>query len=408
MVPDLLILAVDFHRAPLRFGHLTDPAQPLPEAFGTWLRQSSNALTPGKIQATANALGIRPKELRNAFLFLLRQTLLFPQADHYRALGLSRNSHQSAVKLHHSLLVRMFHPDRNPDQDERSIAITARINAAYRTLRDPTSRRSYDLSLPPLPRGVQSGTDRQVFFRPRDPITRFTRRTHVFSRGRTRTRAIILGVAVSAAAAGLLVLALREPQQPMLQINPQLSGKTTPGPSYLRQGSQDARHIGSGRSSDAEAAAPESVRAADESAPADGPRVVEAKSSDARAASDLVTRFQRSYANGDLPVLVSLFTADAIRDERAGLAFIRRAYSDIFARVGERRMSIFNLRWRSIPDERLLGTGDIRISSRFSSHSDWRHATGTIELELTRWMGDYKISKMVQHLSPDQEAANGW
>jgi hypothetical protein len=194
----------------------------------------------------------------------------------------------------------------------------------------------------------------------------------------------------------------------MLQMNPQLSGKTTPGPSYLRQGSQDVWRIGSERNNDAEAAAAGPVRAADESAPAGMGRGAEAKSPDAGAASDLVSRFQHSYANGDLPALVGLFTADAIADERAGLAFLRRAYPDISAGVGERRVSISNLRWRTIPDRRLLGTGDIRISSRSSSFSAWRHAAGTIELELTPWMGDYKISKMVHHLAPDQKATNGW
>lgn len=174
MVPKLLVLALAFYREPLRFGHLVDPTRSLPEAFGHWLAAASKALTPGEIEATAAALNTQPETLREAFLFFLRQTLLSPRADHYRTLGLSRHSSEASIKHHHTLLVRLFHPDRVPDETERNSILTARINSAYQTLCDPRTRRHYDSCLPPLPHDSRTrdcGTD---FFRPSESTPRFS------------------------------------------------------------------------------------------------------------------------------------------------------------------------------------------------------------------------------------------
>ncbi len=73
-----------------------------------------------------------------------------PAADHYRVLGLSRRCSAESIKQHHGLLVRMFHPDRSPETDERRVSLTARINAAYQVLRDPEARRRYDRQLGPV------------------------------------------------------------------------------------------------------------------------------------------------------------------------------------------------------------------------------------------------------------------
>lgn len=391
MVPELLVLAVEFYRAPLRFGHLTDTTQPLPEAFGTWLLESGNAMAAGRMQATASTLGIPGKELRDAFSFFLRQTLLSPQADHYRVLGLSRNCPQDTIKRHHQLLVRTFHPDRNPGQAERGIALTARINAAYQTLRDPTSRRRYDLGLPPQEEGVRSKTHGPGFFRPLGPMSRYSSRARLLTRVRMHPHPLILWVLACMIVAGLLLAALHEPQQPLLQISPQLTDRNNPGPSYLHQGDDNAGIVRGARPAEGEEA-----QAATTIPPG------------ARAASDIIAQLQWSYENGDLAALVSLFTADAISNDGAGLAFVTRAFSDIFASTGERRMSIFNLKWRTMHDQRLLGTGDIRIGIRPASSSAWSHATGTVEFALVPWMGGYKISMMVHRLSRNSEIKKGW
>jgi len=428
MVPELLVLAVEFYRAPLRFGHLTDTTQPLPEAFGTWLLESGNAMAAGRVQATASALGIPGKELRDAFSFFLRQILLSPQADHYRALGLSRNCPQASIKRHHQLLVRTFHPDRNPGQNERGIALTARINAAYQILRDPKSRRRYDLSLPPLEEGDRSKTHGRGFFRPLGTMSRYSSRTRLLARVRMHPHPVILWVLACIIVAGLLFTALHEPQQPLLQISPTMAQKATSGPSYLRQTDAGVRQAQTDRgapegsdSAPSRAALPtsaigameetprtEPARAADESAAGAEIGAATAISPGTGAAADVVARFEKSYARGDLVALVSLFTADAISNDGAGLAFVTRAFSDIFASTGERQLSIFNLKWHAMHNQRLLGTGDIRIGIRPASSSDWRQAAGTVELALVPWLGDYKISMMVHRLSRNSEIKKGW
>ena len=90
MVPRLLVLALELYRAPLRFRHLTDPAAPLPHRFGDWLSEALAAVTPAKLPATAQALAAEPSEIEAALVFLVRQVLLMPHADHYRRVGRSQ------------------------------------------------------------------------------------------------------------------------------------------------------------------------------------------------------------------------------------------------------------------------------------------------------------------------------
>jgi hypothetical protein len=117
-------------------------------------------------------------------------------------------------------------------------------------------------------------------------------------------------------------------------------------------------------------------------------------------AAALVGRLERSYASGDLPGLISLFTANAVVNNGVGSAAIRRAYSDALSGSGKRRLSISNLRWRTGQGEKLVGTGAIRLGSKPGAFSGWRYTAGTIELELVPWMGDYKIARMIHRISP--------
>lgn len=540
MVPELLVLAVEFHRTPLRFEHLTDPTRPLPDGFGGWLLESGVALAAGNIEATAATLGVSSQALREAFLFFVRQTLLLPGADHYRVLGLSRGCPAESVKRHYSLLVRLFHPDRMPGEDEHRIVLTARINAAYQTLRDADARSRYDRQFPPSLAGSPAAAERLDFFRPRDPIKPFARTQRPADRSGLRSRPIVLWVLACLGTGGLLFLALVEPDQPALRIDPQSAGGAAPAPAYLRQEGEYERpahaeptvgpdtagdDLATAReTSEAEAAAPpakaagkranapagtsaapppaparklaearspalpkaeapstpapEAVRpkpaspvsprslwpAADPerrppAAAREAPRKPEPKKTPpsgapkvagpppskprpsvpppratpspgkkgpetskpdrlgrartpagpkrrgkvavpgARAAARVITRLQRSYTNGDVGGLTSLFTANAVVDNGAGHADIRQRYSAIFKRDRHRRISIFGLRWRLGPQQRLLGTGEIRLRGRASRDSQWRSKSGTIQFELVPWRGDYQISKMTQRLS---------
>lgn len=234
MVPKLLTLALEYHRMPLRFGHLTDPTAPLPDAFETWLIEAGSALAPRNIGQTAASLGISRDEARSIFLFFLRQTLLFPQADLYRVLGLSRRCTAQAVKQHRCLLVRLFHPDRTPQGDERGVALTARINAAYRILRDPQARRRYDTLLPPQTGAGPAMADEWDFFRPRAQFIALPRDARSTPEQSVQTRSIWLSTAAFFALAALLSILVREPDRPSLRINQELASSNAIGPSFLR------------------------------------------------------------------------------------------------------------------------------------------------------------------------------
>ena len=234
MAPELLTLVLEFYRAPLRFGHLTDLALPLPDAFENWLTETGIALAPGNIRETAVFLGTSPDKLRAAFLFFVRQTLLLPQADHYRVLGLSRQCSIQAIKQHHRLLVRLFHPDRTAEDDERSVAITARINDAYQTLRDPLARRCYDNQLPALLRSGLTTVDERGFFRPRDWVMPLCGGLRPAPERPARARSAWLWMFAVLVLLALLYGTAREPSQPALRINPELAMGNASDPSFLR------------------------------------------------------------------------------------------------------------------------------------------------------------------------------
>jgi len=147
MTAELIDLALEYYRAPLRYRQLTESAYPigktcedLVEAFGT-------ALGPNRIEATAAGLGTTPQHLQTAALFFVRQVLLAPGSNYYRILGLSSNATTEKVRQHYRLLVRMLHPDRSPSDVERNTTAMVRINEAYDTLRSPQTRQAYDRKL---------------------------------------------------------------------------------------------------------------------------------------------------------------------------------------------------------------------------------------------------------------------
>ncbi|MEN9214997.1 MAG: DnaJ domain-containing protein [Gloeomargarita sp. DG02_4_bins_56] len=72
-------------------------------------------------------------------------------SDHYQTLGLRPSATQAQVKAAYRRLVKLCHPDTNPQGHDRMIA----LNLAYEVLGDPVQRRAYDqqqtLTLPDAP-----------------------------------------------------------------------------------------------------------------------------------------------------------------------------------------------------------------------------------------------------------------
>lgn len=150
MIPELLYLALDFYREPRRFDALRSAAHPLPPGVSELLAAPTQALGDAQIAATAQALNATPEECRACVPFFIKQVLLEVDGDHYRVLGLSRDAGQAQVKEHYFYLMRLFHPDRDTNDEGWDDLYAPRINEAYNILRKPARRAEYDATLAQL------------------------------------------------------------------------------------------------------------------------------------------------------------------------------------------------------------------------------------------------------------------
>ncbi|MCF8005508.1 MAG: DnaJ domain-containing protein [Chromatiaceae bacterium] len=160
MVPPLVELALNYYRSPLDYSHLADVAQSLPRGFPSLVADFGAALSNARIEETAQQLSTTPDELQAAARFFARHALLNPASDHYRCLGLNRKSTSDEIRSNYKTLIRLFHPDRMSEVDEVDLAYSSRLNAAYRVLRDPEARATYDKGLRrrgATPRGYDKG-----------------------------------------------------------------------------------------------------------------------------------------------------------------------------------------------------------------------------------------------------------
>lgn len=70
--------------------------------------------------------------------------------DYYRVLQVRRDAEPEVIERAYKALSMKYHPDVSaPAQREAATRKMQLINEGYRTLRDPVSRRRYDLTLPP-------------------------------------------------------------------------------------------------------------------------------------------------------------------------------------------------------------------------------------------------------------------
>jgi curved DNA-binding protein CbpA len=66
------------------------------------------------------------------------------ETDLYQTLGLSEDATAQQIKESYRSLVRLHHPDANPDNREESEALMKDVLRAYATLSDPEKRKRYD------------------------------------------------------------------------------------------------------------------------------------------------------------------------------------------------------------------------------------------------------------------------
>ena len=115
-------------------------------------------------------------------------------------------------------------------------------------------------------------------------------------------------------------------------------------------------------------------------------------------ASALVARLESAYAAMNADGFAALFTANARVNEGSGRGLIRSKYADLFKRTAGAKLSISNVRWRSMPDGRISGSGAISVGNQYRA-GGWRYAKGGVDLELIRDGTGYRIASMIYRLN---------
>lgn len=159
--------ALAVYRQPARHAELLRGNGALPAGLAVLLRLAGGTEAQELDRGLA---ALAPEsELRKAALFFVEEVLFRREASHYRVLGLNQDAAAEQIKEHHRLLMRLFHPDRNLQSDERREHFATRANLAYNTLRDAESRARYDETLKPLPT-ARAHVPRHVQPMPRRPV----------------------------------------------------------------------------------------------------------------------------------------------------------------------------------------------------------------------------------------------
>lgn len=114
---------------------------------------------------------------------------------------------------------------------------------------------------------------------------------------------------------------------------------------------------------------------------------------------EVTQAFTAAYANGDLPALLGLFSADA-RNNRGGLQAIREDYASMFASTSRRALDLTRLRWRR--DASLAhGEGPFVASLRRHDEANDRQVHGRLNLQLRIVGGQWRIA-VVRHENADE------
>ena len=112
-----------------------------PDVLFNALREVLQVAT-GRVHALE---GRRPEELKEAAAFFVGAALLYPGADHYSLLGVTRNVDESELKERYRMLMRLVHPDfAGATRANWPSDSAMRVNRAYEVLSSPVLRREYE------------------------------------------------------------------------------------------------------------------------------------------------------------------------------------------------------------------------------------------------------------------------
>lgn len=396
MVPELLVLALDYSRAPLRYANLLDREDPLPACFDTMVSALGGAMAPPQVAATAAALGTTEPILRSALLVFFRQVMLRAGADHYRTLGLSRTASPEAITAHYHALVRLFHPDRADEQAlDRSAADTARLNSAYRVLRNPTARARYDRELTKTGRAPSARASRD---RRRWPVlwTREVPRVAV-------SRRLLIGGLVLLVTAALVVMLGQDRETLRMGDDAAVRRPAHPGPAFLTTTQAAAATVGAVQPAALPNGGRDPVPTIPETSVPKIPKIgalVAPPTAPAASPEEVLERFRRLFAAGDLQSIL-LLLADGARIASLGSAPVGGAGADFFEATVKKTLYLSDLRLEGDGSPQLVASGTLhRLDGRGADNRASAAPVGEIRLEMNGKDAGYRIAALLYRLEP--------
>ena len=143
-IDQTLQLALDIYAAPLQYRNLLDHGIEIPQDFPEFLKFVARDDHSPEMTERAGQLDVSPLTLKQACYFYIRQALFHDAKNYYRILGVADTATDEAIRLNYHLLIRLFHPDRNPEGDSWNELFAPLLNEAYNTLKRAGSRQGYD------------------------------------------------------------------------------------------------------------------------------------------------------------------------------------------------------------------------------------------------------------------------
>lgn len=140
MIPDLLLVAVDFYKDPRRFPHLREGTGPLPPGITELLDGASALLAEGRREEVSATLGVSPEELESALRFFVKEVMLRAGDHPARILGVPADADLGLIKKHYRHLMSLFHPDKDTAGEGWDALYAPKITEAYSILRKQAGR----------------------------------------------------------------------------------------------------------------------------------------------------------------------------------------------------------------------------------------------------------------------------
>jgi len=140
MIPDLLLVAVDFYKDPRQFPHLREGTGPLPPGITELLDGASALLAEGRREDVSASLGVSPEELEAALRFFVKEVMLRAGDHPARILGVPADADLALIKKHYRHLMSLFHPDKDTAGEGWDALYAPKITEAYSMLRKQAGR----------------------------------------------------------------------------------------------------------------------------------------------------------------------------------------------------------------------------------------------------------------------------